>query len=41
MWGFIQRFLSGCSILSEDDKDVADVALETGKLSSILGKEES
>ena len=39
--GFIQRFVSGYLLLSEDGKDVADVALQTEELPSILGKEES
>ena len=41
VWSFIQRFASGFLLLSEDGKDVADLALETEELSSILGKEES
>ena len=41
IWGFIKRFVSGFLLLSEDGKDIEDVALETEELSWILGKEES
>ena len=38
IWGFIQRFLLGFLILSEDDKDVADVALDTENCHRFLEK---
>ena len=39
-WGFIQQFVLGFLLLSGDDKDVADIGLETEELSLILEKED-
>ena len=41
IWDIIQQFVSSFLLLSGDGKDVADLALETEELSSILENKES